>query len=55
MNLRGETVREVNSAMGRVNGGEFGRAEGLKEGMWRRLKFYRMACRLSADTAMGIL
>ena len=24
--------------------GEFGRAEGLREGMWRRLEFRGMAC-----------
>ena len=46
MNLRGETPRGVSSAMGRVNGGKFGRAEGLREGMWHRLEFCGMACRL---------
>ena len=25
-------------------GGEFGRAQGLREEMWRRLEFYGMAC-----------
>ena len=44
MNLRGETPRGVNSAIGRANGGEFVWAERLREGMWRRLEFCGMAC-----------